>query len=315
MAADDVNLAFTDESGAAVEDGASGFVEGEEHAAFPKEGRFGAVHIFCGVLVGAEDSSAEGDDAALFVADGEHEAALEPVVDIVGAAVADGDDPAGFQLFEFVFILLSPLLHCVGAGWGEPDEKVFYGGVVEVAILEVGARGFAVRVVHEDAVIELREGFVQFVEALFFAGFARGCFVIELDLNAGAARKQPDGGHKVHVFVEHDEFKNVAADAASETVKNLALWVDGKGRRFFFVKGAEGFERGAGAFEGNVGSHDVGDVVRVADLFERLLIQPSHGAPNQGGGALSSAGGSVVSPRSGSAGSVNGGRPSSGTRC
>ena len=81
-AADGVELTLDEEETVAVLEVGAGMIHAEEDAAFVEDGGFGGVDVFClagGVVVGGlgELTGGEGDDAALDVADWDHEAAPE----------------------------------------------------------------------------------------------------------------------------------------------------------------------------------------------------------------------------------------------
>ena len=69
------------------------------------------------------------------------------------------------------------------------------------------------------------------------------------------------------MLIFHYEPENASADAASETVKGLALRIDVERRSFFLMKGTERFEICAGPFQREVRPDHFDDVVRSRDLL------------------------------------------------
>ena len=71
----------------------------------------------------------------------------------------------------------------------------------------------------------------------------------------------------VRLFHFHDEFENIAADAAAEAVVNLFHWMDGERWRFFLVEGAEACEIRAAFFQADVFADDADDVRLLLNAF------------------------------------------------
>ena len=70
----------------------------------------------------------------------------------------------------------------------------------------------------------------------------------------------------------HDEFEDVAAGAAAEALVELAGLIDGEGRRFFLMKGAQADEAsgGSGAFEAHVIADHFDDVDLGFELLDEV---------------------------------------------
>ncbi len=92
-----------------VADVAAGHVEAEDEIALVEERRLRAVEVF-GYAVRVERARAEAHDAAVEIADGDHQAAAEAVVAGVAFLVL-GQQPDGHQL-----VLAVALAGEVGAG-------------------------------------------------------------------------------------------------------------------------------------------------------------------------------------------------------
>jgi hypothetical protein len=93
-----------------VDEGALGFVEAEEDVAFLEKRGLRGVDVFGGLGVGGEDAAAEGDDFAEVVANREHDAVAEAVVEIALGilGVAQGDQAALDDLVALVVLAGGP---------------------------------------------------------------------------------------------------------------------------------------------------------------------------------------------------------------
>ena len=114
---------------------------------------------------------------------------------------------------------------------------------------------------------------------------------LQLDLDAGAFCQDADRGDEVYILMLLNKLEHVAACVASETMEDLALRVDSKGRRFFLVEGTMRLEILARPAECQVRSDDVGDLVAESNFFENSFGNDSWHfrlpipSPHQGQGA------------------------------
>jgi hypothetical protein len=80
-----------------------------------------------------------------------------------------------------------------------------------------------------------------------------------------------DRFRKVRPGDPHQKRKNVAARAASETMKNLAGRTDRKGRRFFLMERAETFQVLAGTGQTHVMPYHLDDIDSIPDLVDHIF--------------------------------------------
>ncbi len=137
------------------------------------------------------------------------------------------------------------------AAFGEIIAGSLAGGFIKQAILP--ALG--------DLLVNLEQLVFEMARLLFAGG------LIEFEGNFGAFSQPADGVHEADVFVFLDEGEHVAALVAAEAVKNLFMRIDVEAGGLFLVKGAEGGEVGAGAFQRQIGPDDVHNVAGGANAF------------------------------------------------
>lgn len=107
VAGDCVELTFADENGLLSHDRAAGAIEGEKDFALGEKRGFGGVEVFSGIGIEDELATSKGDDVALLVGDGEHQAIAKANVEAALFAL-DGD--AGIDEFAAgEFFLASPV--------------------------------------------------------------------------------------------------------------------------------------------------------------------------------------------------------------
>jgi hypothetical protein len=70
------------------------------------------------------------------------------------------------------------------------------------------------------------------------------------------------------VFVFHNEPENAAACSAAKTMERLPVWADDERRCLFLVKWAECLEIRSRAFQGEIRTDYIDDIVRGGDLFD-----------------------------------------------
>src|SRR4051794_16000669 len=100
---------------------------------------------------------------------------------------------------------------------------------------------------------------------LAIVGLARPGF---FDYRQPNARRQlPHGCREIDMLVIHDKSKNASAGAAAKTMKRLPLWINCERGCFFLMKRAERLESGSGAFQREVRTDDLDDVIRGRNLF------------------------------------------------
>ena len=135
--------------------------------------------------------------------------------------------------------------------------------LLQAAIFEIGAGDFALR----RGFKLLREkglGYAMHFDQcgallIFFAFFGRVLSGLR-DGDAAFFRDDSNRFWKRTLFHFHDEFEDVAADAAAEAVINLFGRVDGERWRFFRVKRAQAGEILAALFQADVFADDADDV-------------------------------------------------------
>ena len=282
--ADEVELSLADNGQARIGQRTACFVEAEEGAAFAEERGLGRVDVFGRILGGRENASAEGNDFAVVVADGKHEALAEPVGQrFVLAAV---EEPAGPQLVVFeaggarVFEQGAAVVGRVA------DLPIFRDVGADLAGFEVVAGGGAGGRAKKVGVEPVGGGFVQHEESLaqFAALVVTGCgFVLE-NGDTGFLREAADRGGEVDAFVFHDELEDAAPGAAAEAVVGLLLRADVEGWGFLAVEGAEGAPTRAGAFEREVAADDFDNVAGGGDALDTFLGDAGHGRDVSGWG-------------------------------
>ncbi len=107
VAGDCVELTFADENGLLGHDRAAGTIEGEKDFALGEKRGFGGVEVFSGIGIEDELATSKGDDVALLVGDGEHQAIAKANVE---AALFALDSDAGIDEFAAgEFFLASPV--------------------------------------------------------------------------------------------------------------------------------------------------------------------------------------------------------------
>ena len=290
MAPDAVDLPFHQQRLACVEDFPLGLVEAEQDAALAEDRRLGRVDVFAaGLVVDLQHAPAEADGAAEFVADGEHDPAAEPVVEI--AFFVGRQQARRFQRLH-----LGAVARAGRVGQESPafrriaDAPVLAGGDVQRAFLEVIARRRGFRTLEQFLLVALGGVLVRGKQLVLPRPVLRaGALFIDLERDARPRGQHPQGRREIHVVVEHHELEHVAAGAAAEAVERLAGRIDVEGRRFFLVERAQRLRHVPRALELDIGTDDVGDIQRVADLVDRFLGDHSrHGRSTPRGTSASS---------------------------
>ncbi len=277
VAGDGVHLPFANQGGLVVEDGLAGFVEGEEDVGFPEERGFGGVDVFPAAWVLAELATGEGDDVAVVVADGKHQAvakAREKPAAIALEGEAGIDEVAAAEL-----VLAGPIEENRRGIRGPADFPADGHFLAETTgfqvVAGVGGGGGA-----EEEGVEKAGGLAVEVEqasaglaVAFFAGVEG--FLDDRHVDSGGEFFDRIGEGEVLEFA--DEVDGIAAFFAAEAVEELVGGVDGKRGGFLVVKRAEGLEAGAGAFHGDVRADDVHDVRGGQHLLDGFPGDLGHG--------------------------------------
>src|SRR6185437_7141518 len=234
-----------------------------EHASLLEERRIGRVQIFR--LAIAEHAAAEGDDAALAVADREHDAMAEIVVGLaaLGAAQQPGLDQqrlgegAGEGALQAVALLRRVAQAEAADGGGiesaalQIDPRLAPGGAREERF-EMGAGGL-----HRALNARLPLGAVALFTALarhFETGLVRELLH---RLGEGEVRRL------------HGEADDVAMRAAAETVIKALVLDDVERWRLFFVEGTEADILPSALDEAHAPADDVGERQTLAQLVEK----------------------------------------------
>ena len=276
VAGDGVELAFAHDRVAGVEDGPLRLVEGEEHLALGEDGRLGRVHILRHLLVALQDAAAEGDHAALLVADGKHQPAAEAVVE--PARVLLPDDEPGLLAEGCVIALRLGPVHRVVPGLGSGPEAEFPDGFhAHTALVQVVAGDLAGGLVHEALLPALGDGLVELEQRILHAARLLGPrIVLRLEGDARALGEPGEGLDKGEVLVVLHEAEHVPALVAAEAVEDLLARVHVEAGRLLLMEGAERDEVRAGALERQVAADDIDYVTRGANLFAEVVGKKRH---------------------------------------
>ena len=272
MTADAINLPFHQQRLPRIQNGAFGFVQAEQNAAFAKDRCFRRVDVFADVFVVAlQYTPAEANSAAQFVADGEHHAPAKAVVEMAGLIAHQ--QAGGFHGLPFDGGARPGLIRQKTIPFRRPTDTPLFPHIqAQLAPVQVIARGRGIGALNQFFQVAFGRGFIGGKQLVLGRAFP-GATVrfLQLQRNAGTARQHPHRRGKVHVVIEHHKFENIAASPAAETVERLPRRIDVERRRFFLVERAQRFGRVACALELNVGTYYVGDVQRLADLVNRIL--------------------------------------------
>ena len=193
VAADDVYLALADDGASrdGLGDVGAGQVEGIERVGLLEDLGLGAVDVFAGVLGFAQEAAGEGDDAALRIADGEGQTAVETVVIVVAGHPRGGQHAGGDELIGREVVALGPFEERAMDVGRVADAEAFGGLAPEVATLQIVAGLLGLGGLLQAPTIEGGELLVDLVEA----GTGLGLRVEALlDFYAGAFKKLLESG-------------------------------------------------------------------------------------------------------------------------
>ena len=254
-----------------------------------KSGRFGGVDVFGfarGVVGGRAFRLAggEGDDAALDVADGDHQPAAKARAAAGGVALAFAvkKQAAGKKCLGGEFFCFEQSLEQAAAVGRRPADFEFLGE------REVEAAGFRPIFADEGAAVvgaqkggvEMRGGGLVQVEQ-FLAhglGFARTAIVLVFEGEAKTLREGLDRLLEAEVFLGLDEFENVAALAAAEAVIEVFARIHMERGRFFLGERAEALPFRAGFFQGHIGRDHVVKADAGAHIVNGAAFDFRHGS-------------------------------------
>ena len=264
---DEVELAFADDGVAGVENRALGFVEAEENFALGENRRLWRVDVFRHFFVARQNASAETHDAALLIANREHQPPSETVVMTAGFFLFD-DEAGLLDSFERKTFALRPVHRVVPQFRRGTDAELFDRVRRDAALGEIIAGKLAGGFVGETVLPARRELFVN-VEQLILEmpRFLRAGRVLKFQRNFRALREPAHGVHEADVLVFLDEGEHVAALVAAEAMEDLLVRIDVEARRLFLMKRAERGEVRAGFFQRQIRADDVHDVAGGADLL------------------------------------------------
>ena len=282
--ADEVELSLANDGQARLGQRTACFVEAEKGGAFAEERGLGRVDVFGRVFGRGQDASTKGNDFAVVVADGEHEALAEPVSQrFVLAAV---EEPAGPQLVVFEAGGARVFEQGAAALGRIPDVPIFGDIGADLAGFQVLAGGGAGGRAEKVGVEPVCGGFVQREESLaqFAALVVTGCGFIFEKGYAGFLGQAADRGGEVNAFIFHDELEDAASGAAAEAVVGLLLRADMERRGFLAVKRTERAPTRAGALQREVAADDFNDVAGGGDALDAFLGDAGHGPEFSGRG-------------------------------
>ena len=80
--------------------------------------------------------------------------------------------------------------------------------------------------------------------------------------------------HKIQRFHFHDKANDVTAFSATKAMVKLPVLVNGKGGRFFVMKGTTRPKSPAALFDGDIGADDFHDIRLAFQLFDKVRIEP-----------------------------------------
>ena len=253
---DHVHVAF--HKHAAVDLAPSEFVQSVKLAALVEHRRFRAVHVFR--LDVAHRPAAEAGDAAAAVADREHDAVAEAVVEFAGVAL---ERQAGVDQPAAVVLRLAEARQDAVARGRVSDPEGLRDLPGQPAALEVvlGRRAGL-----ESFDVVQGRAVQQFIQAL--AGgpgrTAAGHF------QAVAVGQRLDCGGEVEAVVLHQEAQGAAVGAASEAVKEALGGADGERRGLFVVERAQSLVLAAGALQLDAFADDLRDVGAIEEIVDEL---------------------------------------------
>src|SRR5437870_3364923 len=249
-------------------------VGGVEQVALGVERRLGRVEIL-GLLV-AEGAAAEGDDAALEIADREEEAAAESIVDARAALTRDrearGDEHVFRDLLRF-----HEARECVPALGRQPQAEAARHLGVDPALVQVLPRALTRRLrelVHVEVPGE-RHG----AEELLAAAVAPVTAAVLGECHARLLGERAHGLGERELVLAHQEAERVAAYATPEAVEDPFPGIDHEGRSLLHVEGTEAFPVLTGLLQIHEPADEVDDVDRRPDLVERRLGVGCHAQP------------------------------------
>ena len=272
VAADDVDLPFADEglAAAVADDVLAREVERVEDASLVEDGRLGTVDVLGGLGARVEDAPAEADDLARRVADGEHQAAMEAVVVVIGPAtlLGRGEDADGDELLGGEAVLRGPGEDGALAVGRVADAEALGRFAVELAGGEVVAGLGGLGDLAEAALVEGGELGVDAEEEAAGDGLV---VLGHVERDAAALGEETDGVDEGHAVRHHQELEDVAVRAAAEAVEGAAGGGDDEGGRLLLVEGAAGLEVGRGALERDARADELDDVRPSANLLQGLL--------------------------------------------
>src|SRR5438128_168213 len=241
-------------------------VGGVEQVAFGVERRLGRVEIL-GLLV-AEGAAAEGDHAALEIADREEEAATESIVDARAALTRDrearGDEHVFRDLLGF-----HEARECVPALGRQAQAEAARHLGVDPALVQVLPRALTRRLrelVHVE-VPGQRHG----AEELLAAAVAPVTTAVLGECHARLLGERAHRLGKRELVLAHQEAERVAAHATPEAVEDPFPGIDHEGRSLLHVEGTEAFPVLTGLLQIHKPADEVDDVDRRSDLVERRL--------------------------------------------
>ena len=276
---DEVDLAFANNGRFLIDERPLGFVDAKKHVPFNKERRFRGVDVFAAKRLLIQHPPAERDHLADVVADREHQAVAEPVVE-VGRAVRVAIFPLVLiflhrhQAARNEFVVVETLAACpVGERiprlGGVPELPVFGHLHGEAPALEVIPRALRRFRLQQIGMKPLRRRRVQREQAppQLLLGVLFGAKRLIFHANPRARGQAFGRLGEFHVFVKLHELEHAAARAASEAFEDLPGGIDTERGRFLLVKGAARLVSRARPLQGEIARDHIDDVVRLRDLL------------------------------------------------
>ena len=280
---DDVDVALDEDGPPGAAHVLAGEVEAEQGLAFGVEQGLGGVGVlrgFAAVGVGGgvfgEDAAGERDDGAAWLDDGEHQAAAELVIELLGTLGA-GDEPEFFGEREGEGLALEVAGEAVPAGLGgcggiaELERLGGFGGDAAAFLIE--AAELALLAVQEDLAVQLGSGTGDRVGLVALVLLGGGGVVLEAggQLDAVELGELAAGLEEALALHLHHEVDTGAPHAAAEALVAAALGVDVEARGALAVKGTAGGEVLAGALEADIAPDEIDEIDPLLQLLKFLL--------------------------------------------
>ena len=263
VAADAVQLPLHHNRGSLVRHRPARFINSEQHTAFSEQRGLRAVHIFAALIIWINQPPAEANHPPRLIENGKHEPFSEPVIN--RSPLRAGHQSGLLHQLERNFLLRGPFLQRVKTVGGKSDLKGGYGFRLQPAGSQISAPGLTALMLHQNAVIELRDPFVDFEQLALVRAFSVTVFKIQLHADAVGQHLQSD--HEIDLLIFLNKTDHIAAGVAAEAVIDLPVGTHRKRRGFLFVKRAERLKARPGILERKVRTDYIRNIVARPDFI------------------------------------------------